>query len=190
MAELHGYVTGLEVRKAGMSVALRVTISIPSGGEIEAVVSDPPTWLGFGARVACNLERIRTERGAMNVATGLRVSDRLPNAVEVELFVESIRETLDGHLILEGRRGDGGFFSYRLERGRLRAESMKTPFSAIALKIHQTVSDEVLAVLPLKIYRVLRRATELADKLVEKEDFSLSLNTCLESTEHGLASPR
>ncbi|MCS7146333.1 MAG: hypothetical protein RMJ28_01555 [Nitrososphaerota archaeon] len=170
MTEIHGYVSSMKPKIARKTIVLQISISTLGGEGFEALVHDPPDWLDFGSRVTCSLERIREREGEICVADDLKPSTMLPDTVHVELLVESVRETPDGHVMLEGRREDGGLFSYLLKPENANTTGVSPPYRAVAIKTHQRGIDRVVAVLPLKNYQILKRTKEFILRLKENEE--------------------
>ncbi|MEM0381657.1 MAG: hypothetical protein QW059_03680 [Nitrososphaerota archaeon] len=170
MVEVHGYVSGIRPRSAGTALVTLLSISTLSGEGYVAVLPDPPEWLDIGSKVTCNIEQIPGREKTLSVVAGLKPSTTLPDIVHVELVVESVRETPSGHILLEGKREDGGFFSYLLTPENVNIDAASLPCRAVALKATQRGVERVIAVLPVKNFQIMKRAKELMLRLRELEE--------------------
>jgi hypothetical protein len=168
--EINGYVSGIRPRRAGKTIVVEVSISTLSGESYEAVLHDPPDWLEIGSKITCKIEQIPGRQGVTSVISELKLSLTLPDITQVELSVESVRETPDGSLVVEGRREGGGFFSYLLKPENAVIDTASLPCRAVALKTLQTGADRVIAIIPVKNLQIMRRAKELMMQLKREEE--------------------
>lgn len=170
MLEVHGYITRIRPRRVGATIALHVSISTLSGECYETLVHDPPDWLDLGSKITAHLERIPGRSELLYAATGLKPSESLPDTLRVDVTVESIRETPDGHVLIEGRRSDGGLFSYLLTPESADLSGITPPYKAIALKTLQHGSERVIAVVSQRNLKIMARAREIILQLKEVEE--------------------
>ncbi|GBC70694.1 hypothetical protein HRbin02_00462 [Candidatus Calditenuaceae archaeon HR02] len=168
--EINGYVSGIRPRRAGKTFVIEVSISTLSGESYEAVLHDPPDWLEIGSKIACKIEKIPGRQGATLVVSELKPSLSLPDIAQIELSVESVSETPDGSLMVEGRKEGGGFFSYLLRPENATIDVSDLPCRAIALKTLQLGVDQVIAIVPVKNLQIMRRAKEFIVQLKKEEE--------------------
>ncbi|MEM0482665.1 MAG: hypothetical protein QXM16_07275 [Nitrososphaerota archaeon] len=168
--EINGYVSGIRPRRAGKTIVIEVSISTLTGDSYEAVLHDPPDWLEIGSKIACKIEQIPGRQGVTQVVSELKPSPTLPDIAQVELSVESVRETPDGSLMVEGRKEGGGFFSYLLRPENATIDAASLPCRAIALKTLQSGVDRVIAIIPVKNLQIMRRAREFMMQLKKEEE--------------------
>lgn len=170
MMEINGYISGIRPRRAGKTIVIEVSISTLSGESYEAVLHDPPEWLEIGSKIACRIEQIPGSQGVTMVVSDLKPSPTLPDIAQVEVFVESVSETPDGSLMVEGRKEGGGFFSYLLRPEKAVIDTTSLPCKAVALKTLQLGVDKVIAIIPVKNLQIMKRAKEFMIRLKKEEE--------------------
>ncbi|MEM0444774.1 MAG: hypothetical protein QXO86_03120 [Nitrososphaerota archaeon] len=171
MEEVHGYISGIRPRRAGKALIIEISISTLLGEVIDAVLHDPPDWLEIGSKISCKLERLPGQHGrTITAAYEVKPSSTLPDAGKIELFIETIRETPEGNLIVEGKKSVGGVFSYILKARNADLAGSQLPCKAVALKTSARDIDRIIAVLPHRNYSILKRAHELVVQLKEEEE--------------------
>jgi len=62
--EILGYLVGLQPLLRGRITSIRLIISTPGGELLDAVINEPPDWLGVASPVACLVNKVDSEGGA------------------------------------------------------------------------------------------------------------------------------
>ncbi len=148
---------------------VRLSITTPSGETFEAVAHEPPEWLWVAAPVECDIERIVTESGELELITNIRHSTALPEATPEHVTIERIDRASNGLMVVEGRKEGGGIFSYLIQPSRLHFGREEPPFKAVVFRTRQRGSEGIVAVVSQRSFRILKRTIDLLKLLKEQE---------------------
>jgi hypothetical protein len=148
---------------------IRLAITTPGGEILEAVAHEPPEWLWVAAPVECDLERIVSEDGDIDLITNIRHSKALPEATPEHVTIERIDKASNGLMVVEGRKEGGGIFSYLIQPSRLHVGREEPPLKAVVFKTRQRGSEGIVAVVSQRSFRILKRTIDLLRLLKEQE---------------------
>jgi hypothetical protein len=167
--EILGYLVGLQPLLRGRITFIRLIISTPGGELLDAVIHEPPDWLGVASPVACLVDKIDSEGGSIDLVTDIRPSTTLPETTIEYVIIERFETASSGHVVVEGHKQGGGFFSYLLSPPKILLEKRETPVRAVVLRTHQRGTEGIVGVISQTSFQVLKRAKELLKLLKEQE---------------------
>jgi len=164
-AEFHGHVVKMRIGRLGNAPALRLTVFTPNNTHLDLYIHSPPDWLSIGTPVEGRYYEATVGERNVPIVEELRIDEKMRPAVLRSLIVESLERTVDGSLLVEGRKEGGGLFSYILDDEELSRSISETPCSVYGVFIERSGIPILAAVLPIQEVEMMEKAHRLISRL-------------------------
>ncbi|MDW8092086.1 MAG: hypothetical protein RMJ06_00120 [Nitrososphaerota archaeon] len=165
--EVSGYLIRLMLQVLRGVPVLKALLVKPNGDNVIVTLREPPEWLHIGARLECKC--IALEDGSGVVAEYVSESKRLDPVKTIELEVEEVKEALDGSLLVSGRRGDGRYFSTRLNP-RQKLGDLRAGDRVVGLFTERGAIQNLLAVVPVNELHLFERLNNLLGDVMRAQE--------------------
>lgn len=171
-----GHIVKMRIGRLGNAPALCLSVFTPNRTHLELYVHSPPDWLSIGAPVEGRYYEAALDDKNAFIVEEIRLDRNMRPASLRSLIIERIERTVDGSILLEGRREEGGLFSYIMEDEGLTRGLGETPRNVYGVFIERNGIPILAAVLPVQEIEMMEKTRRLISELAKEAEQSPELD--------------